>query len=314
MSSGRTHHYYGQETITENKLLDNVSISGMCKIPHDFECNELRVSGSVEASGNLIAHGEVRNSGMFQISGDVTCDASMRCAGLMRVGGSASIQNDLRTAGVLNVDGGIIVNHDARLAGSVKTQSNMFVRGELHANGVLKVRGSLVVDGSDAKVTCAGIPSFLGNWGRSQVGFDIIAQQEITLRHINVEGNVYGANVRIEKGVNVGGAVYYAESIDVSEKANLVVVPVKITLQQLQQVRVMAANTNVTNATPHSTSQGNQPQLPLEGLTPQESSEVAVATGEVPAPTRLIAYCPQCGSHLKNPSRFCPYCGLKIAD
>ena len=304
--------FSGMDTITEEKIPQDVTISGMCKIPHNFECGNLRISGSVEANGTITCNGEMRNSGMFQIAGDLLVGAELRCSGLTRAACNVTAQGEVRTSGVFHVGGGLVANTGARLAGSTTVEHDAVIRGEFVANGLLKVKGHLIVDAGAVKVTCIGIPSIFGKWGRSGIGGSVVTTDRITLRNVTVDGNVFGTVVNIQRGTKVAGIVYFTDTVEVSEKANLAAAPVKISVDQLMQTR---ASVGQAENVPADSSEGVPAPVASDGsLTPKEVVEMAEATGETPAPSRMILYCPQCGSRLKNPVRFCPFCGLKIAD
>lgn len=309
--SSKPVHFSGFNTITEAQIAQDVIITGMCKIPHNFECGALKVSGNVQANESIIVRRRLFNAGIFHVAGNLIVSDDMKCSGTTQVNGNMTIQGVIETSGVLHVGGDFVGCNGVRFAGSASIHRGAQVRGEFNASGMLQVGNHLVVDAGKVKVAGISAPGVPNTEQSAHIGGSIYAQDRITLKNVIIIGDIYGTEVIIQKGVQVNGVVYYTDLIEVADPEMLAAVPENISHRQLKEIHEGAVQPIGTTLvlTPEM-----PPAEPSIVLTPEEVAAVAEATGHMPIPARGVNYCPQCGSPLLEAMRFCPFCGLKIGD
>jgi cytoskeletal protein CcmA (bactofilin family) len=220
----------GSGRLSEGKINDKVSVSGSAKIEGDFECDGFRVSGSVRGSGNLTVHGDVRSSGTFRISGSLYGDGTLRSSGTASVGGEVLIKGVLSSSGTLKVGSKVEAFEGIRSTGTVR------IRGDLLSNKNIDLNGSTSVDG-DVKadnVFMGTSREFVIRLGKHpyRVNGNIYSENKLSISKAYVTGDVRGRDVKIGKGAEILGNVYYIDNIDVNSRAKLANDPIKIEVNQ----------------------------------------------------------------------------------
>ena len=220
----------GSGRLSEGKINDKVSVSGSAKIEGNFECEGFRASGSVRGSGNLTVHGDVRSSGTIRISGALYADGNLRSSGTASFGGEVLIKGVLSSSGSLKVGNKVEALEGVRSSGSAR------IRGDLLSDKNIDLNGSTSVDG-DVKA----VNVFMG--ARKEFGIrlgkhpyrvngNIYAENELEIDKAYVAGDVRGRDVKIGKGAEILGNVYYIDNIDVNSRAKLANDPIKIEVNQ----------------------------------------------------------------------------------
>jgi predicted acyltransferase (DUF342 family) len=223
----------GSGRLSKGKIDDEVHISGSAKIDGTFECNGLRSSGSLRGAGNLIVHGDIKSSGSFRIAGYVRGDGDARSSGSSRVGGGISINGKLGSSGSISVgksleaQQGIITSGSAKIQEGLSSQKSIVIEGSLSTNG--DVSGEDVFMGTHmtrAKKIFKHPFKVYGN---------VYATNKIDLTGVHVKGDVKGRDVRIGRGTEVLGTVYYVDNIETDKQSTLANEPVQIKEVKLKE-------------------------------------------------------------------------------
>ncbi len=115
-----------------------VSISGSGVIAGGIRCEEIRVSGSASADGEISCSGDVK------IAGSLKCREKLSAAGELKIAGSCKTDGEI-SGNVIKISGsfyagGKIVGKEIKISGSVGTASDM--EGEK-----INLSGSAEIDG-----------------------------------------------------------------------------------------------------------------------------------------------------------------------
>ncbi len=226
----------GSGKLSAGKIDDELSVSGSARIEGDFECNGFRSSGSLKGKGNLTVHGDSKSSGSFRLDGHLRGDGNVRFSGSATIGGSIITKGTVSSSGSLragnNVEGleGIRFSGSSNVQGDVLSEKTIIIEGSTTINGNIK--------GEDVYL---GRERLLG--GRRlfkhpyKVYGHIFAENDIELIGTYVDGDVRGRNVKIRRGTEVVGTVYYIDTIDVDPKATLANEPVQISVNGKQGLK-----------------------------------------------------------------------------
>ena len=219
----------GSGRLSEGKIDDDLVTSGSARIDGDFECKGFRSSGSFRGSGNLIIHGDFRSSGSFRIHGSLKGDGNGRTSGSASVDGKISIDGSFTSSGSLRVGSKIEALEGIKCSGSARVQDGLFsqqfidIEGSITTNG--KITGRDVFIGTrQKKMTTKQSYKVYGN---------IFGINIVDITGTFVDGDVKARNVRLGKGTEITGTVYYVDSIEIDKKATLANEPVQISAEEL---------------------------------------------------------------------------------
>ncbi|MFX1478067.1 MAG: hypothetical protein ACFFCI_08040 [Promethearchaeota archaeon] len=220
----------GSGRLLEGKIDDNLVTSGSARIDGDFECNGFRSSGSFRGSGNLTVHGDFRSSGSFRVHGSLKGDGNGRTSGSASVDGKISIDGFFRSSGSLRVGGKIEALEGIRFSGSASVQEGLFsqnsidIEGSFISNG--KITGKDIFIGvNQKKKTSRQSYKVYGN---------IFGINTVDIAGTYVDGDVKARNVKLSKGTEVSGNVYYVNSIEIDKKTKLANEPIQINEEEMQ--------------------------------------------------------------------------------
>ncbi len=264
----------GSSNISGGVIPKFVKISGSGRLAGDFKCNGIRSSGSLKGEGNLTSLGTVRSSGSFDISGGLASESSAKFSGSAKIGQDANILGPIKTSGSFRVGGDLIGSGDAKFSGSAKIEGETTVQGftkssgsfkvggNLQTNNGIKSSGSIGVGGnllSQQDVTVEGAANVKGNlvgenvtlglkgWKRwlslrigsivkhpYKVGGNLFAKNIVDIRATSVAGDVKGYDVVIGRRSEVGGKVYFVNSLKVKRSVKLSEEPIRIKPEELK--------------------------------------------------------------------------------
>lgn len=222
----------GSGKLSEGTINDELVVSGSAKIEGNFECNGFRSSGSLRGDGNLIVHGDVRSSGSFRLKGSVQGDGKFRSSGSASIGGKILIKGELSSSGSLRVDDRVEAVQGVRSSGSIHIQ------GELISQKTIDIEGS-ISSGGDIKGENVFFGTHLVRAKRIfkhpfKVNGSIFATNRVDITGANVAGDVKGREVRIGRGTEVLGTVYYVDTIEIHKQATVLNKPIQIALEELR--------------------------------------------------------------------------------
>jgi cytoskeletal protein CcmA (bactofilin family) len=275
--------FSGIDTISQNRIDQDVVISGMAKITDNLECKSMNISGTAKVNGYLVLHGELRNSGMFKAQNNVQVDVEVKSSGTMNVFGEYNVLGNFRSTGVLKARSNIHVQKDAKLTGMSKIFGDFVVGNAFENEGMLKIRGNLFArDVSNNKGFSVDLGP-LNSIAQSTVDGSIVASGNVLLKNIRIHGNVFGRNITLGRNAQVDGVVYYVENISYEQNPNLINQPQQITADKLPENPL---GTQTAGTQPISSEHAN------EGRAPK--------------------FCPQCGAQVASPTIYCEHCGFRF--
>ena len=220
----------GSGRLSEGKIDDEINLSGSAKIAGDFECTGFKSSGSLRGEGNLTVRGDVKSSGSFRIAGFLHGDGNAKFSGSSSVGGEILIRGVLGCSGSFRVGDKVEAIEGIRLSGSARVQ------GDLLSQKTIDIEGSVIIDGN-----IKGDDVFIGTRLMRErkilkqpfkVNGNIFATNTADITGALVNGDVRGRDVKIGKGTEVAGVIYYIDNIEVHQKATLTNEPIQIQLDE----------------------------------------------------------------------------------
>ncbi len=244
----------GAMTAEEINTTADIRVSGSLKVAGDVVCSNYVVSGSAKVNGNLTVNGDISVSGSTKIGG------SVQATGAVKISGGAKIAGDLKTSGSrIRVSGGLNVGGEISCPGIIKISGGLtaarIIADEIKVSGKLNVSEIIArevviysgkstigsIEGIDVRIEPSSevdteIGGLVGELLKALIGKnalerhvrprgvtiedDIIAE-EIYLEGVIVMGYVYGKKVVIGPGTVVDGTIYYTESLEVDETADI---------------------------------------------------------------------------------------------
>jgi cytoskeletal protein CcmA (bactofilin family) len=226
----------GSGRLSAGKIDDELHVSGSARIEGNFECNGFQSSGSFRGSGDLTVHGDIKSSGSFRLIGSIHGDGDARSSGSSRVEGGIFVQGEFSSSGSLRAGNNVEALQGIRFTGS------SIVKGDLLSKHTIDITGSTTIYGD-----ITGNNVFIGRGrvlkGRSvfkhpdKVHGSVSAKNNVVLIRTLVEEDVKGRVVKIGRGTEVIGTVYYVDEIEIDEKSILTNSPIQITSDDLKLPR-----------------------------------------------------------------------------
>jgi len=217
----------GSAKISGGKVDKSIRISGSGKINGDLECNELTSSGSLEGSGNITVHGDISSSGTFNVAGFLYGDESADFAGSAQVGNIVTIQGSLVASGTFIGGNFVRGEQGITLSGSSDINGNLSSEKSININGSTEIEGNVVAE----DVIIGNLEKIRKQHYR--IHGSIFAKNDVNVIRTQVERDIKGRNVKIGRGSEIFGNVYYVENIEIDEKAKLANEPIQIKLEEL---------------------------------------------------------------------------------
>ena len=219
----------GSGKISGGKVNKSIRLSGSGRINGDLECNGLTSSGSLKASGNLTAHGDISSAGSFNIAGFLYGDEGADFSGSAQIGNVIKVQGSLIASGSFKAGHFVTSDQEINLSGSSNINGNLSAEKSITINGSTNIEGNVVAE--DVLFGVSDVIKLKQQHFRVQGR--IHAKNNIEINKTHVEGDVRSKNVKIGKGTEILGNVYYVENLEVDKKAKLANEPIKINLDEL---------------------------------------------------------------------------------
>ena len=214
----------GSQTLTEGTINEILVTSGSTRINGNLECQEFKSSGLVKGSGSLSVRGD------FQ------------CSGTFKLAGSLNVEGDARSSGTTIIDGEMIIKGEYKKSGTLRTGKQVDVLEGIKVSGLTNIKGNLL---TEKYVTLRGNTTIDGNIKADSIFIgstkdfrpikhpykvrgNLVAEDEVDIIKTYVSGDVMGRHVRIGRGTEVKGTVYYIDTIEVNPKAILEKKPIQI--------------------------------------------------------------------------------------
>lgn len=218
----------GSAKISGGKLNKSIRISGSGGINGDLECNELTSSGTLKGSGNLTVHGEISSAGSLSIAGFLYANGSVDFSGSTQIG------NLIRVQGALVASGSFKVGHFVTVDEGIELSGSSSINGNLSAEKTIKIDGSTKIEGNTvAENILLGASEGTRKKQHFRIRGSILAKNNVDVIRTLVGGDIKGKDVKIGRGSEVYGSVYYVDKIEVDKKAKLANDPIQITLEEL---------------------------------------------------------------------------------
>ena len=264
----------GSTTISGGYIEKILKVSGAGKIDGDLRCNGLKSSGSLRGVGNISSQGFVKSSGSFATEGSLQGNESAKFSGSARIGQNATILGSIKSSGSLSISGDLDLGNNARFlgaakvggeasiqgftksSGSFKTDSNLQAVSGLKSLGYLGVGGNLLsqnnisilggtkVNGNLVAENIETDPvrwyNFIWLWrffSRKRpykIGGNVFAKNGVNLGRTIVDGEVKGYNVKIGRRSEVGGQIYFVNSVKIRRSAKISSEPIQIKPDELK--------------------------------------------------------------------------------
>ena len=218
----------GSAKISGGKLNKSLRISGSGGINGDLECNELTSSGTLKGSGNLTVHGDVSSSGSFNIAGFLYGDGSVDFSGSAQIGNLIRVQGALVASGSFKAGHFVTVDEGIELSGSSDINGNLSAQKTLKIDGTAKIEGNAV-----AENILLGATEPTKKKQLYRIHGSVLGKNTVDVIRTLVGGDIKGKDVKIGRGSEIYGNVYYVDKIEVDKKAKLANKPVQITLEDL---------------------------------------------------------------------------------
>ncbi|UCD00649.1 MAG: hypothetical protein JSV23_07090 [Promethearchaeota archaeon] len=217
----------GSAKISGGKVNKSLRISGSGNINGDLECEGLTLSGSLKGSGNVTVHGDLSSSGSFDVAGFLYGDENADFAGSTQVGNILTIQGTLIASGKFK--GGNFVRSDQGInfSGSSEINGNLSSEKGININGSTHIEGNVV-----AEDIIIGVPEKIKKQ-HYKIHGSIFAKNNVDVIRSHIDGDIKGKNVKIGRGSEILGNVYYVEKIEINEKTKLSNEPIQIELDEL---------------------------------------------------------------------------------
>jgi cytoskeletal protein CcmA (bactofilin family) len=142
------------------------------------------------------------------------------------MGGAFLIKGELRSAGSIRIGDKLEALKGIRTAGSMRVEGDVFSQGRIDIEGSARIEGN--IKGNDIFIGISLGKSKKTVKDRFKVYGSIFATNTVDINGTNVEGDVRGRNVRIGRGTEISGAVFYIDSIEVHRQATVANEPIQI--------------------------------------------------------------------------------------
>jgi len=218
----------GSAKISGGKTHKSLRVSGSGKINGDLECNGLTSSGSIIGSGNLTSHGDVSSSGSFNVAGFLYSDKNVDFAGSTQIGNLVNVQGSLIASGSFEV------GHFLRGEQGIELSGSSEINGNLSSQKYVKIDGYTFIEGNViAEDVLFGVSENVKKKEHYKVHGSILAKNKVDVTKTHVKGDIKGRDIKIGKGSEILGNVYYIDKIELEKKIKLANEPTQIKLNEL---------------------------------------------------------------------------------
>ncbi|MFX1380158.1 MAG: hypothetical protein ACFFA4_13810 [Promethearchaeota archaeon] len=218
----------GSAKISGGKTHKSLRVSGSGRINGDLECNGLTSSGTLTGSGNLTSHGDISSSGSFNIAGFLYGDQNADFAGSTQIGNLVNIQ------GNMIVSGSFEVGHFVRGEQGIELSGTSEINGNLSSGKKIRIDGSTYIEGNVvAEDVLFGVSENIKKRQHYRIHGSIHAKNKVDVIKTHVNGDVKGREIKLGKGSEILGNVYYVDKIELDKKVKLNNDPTQIKLDEL---------------------------------------------------------------------------------
>jgi hypothetical protein len=181
------------ETIGTSHPSEDVHISGMVKIPIEFECQNLHVSGKTDAYKSLRVHGNLHTSGLFNSDGPIIVEKNIHDSGKSTYHNSVHIMGDFKSSGIINCENLIEVGGNLHNSGWARLKQNVIVKGSMESSGNLSISGHLFAN----EIKLVGSHGIMG-MAETRIDGSIYAAGPVDLKRYIVRGNIIAPQIKLE--------------------------------------------------------------------------------------------------------------------
>ena len=228
----------GSGTIDGGKLEENLVVFGAAHITDDLECNGLKIAGALTGNSSLVVHGQVKISGSFQIGGSLQGDNDMKVSGHASVGDTIQVKGLLKISGSLRSENDIFAIEGVRSVGELRINGSLSSEKEVILEGASRIMGNIQAEDILIGSTWLSLSKRL--FGKTSIHYriegNLNAKNRVELFRTRVNGNIIGRYIKLNKGSNVKGTIYYLEDIEVHPNAKVVTPPIQIKEEDLEQL------------------------------------------------------------------------------
>ncbi|MFX1343766.1 MAG: hypothetical protein ACFFAI_01575 [Promethearchaeota archaeon] len=218
----------GSAKISGGKVKKSIRISGSGGINGDLECEGLTSSGTLKGSGNLTVHGEISSSGSLNIAGFVRGEGSADFSGSTQIGNLVRIQGALVASGSFKVGHFVTVDEGIEISGASSINGNISAQKSIKIDGSTKIEGNAI-----AENVLLGASEGVRKKQHYRIHGSILAKNIVDINKTHVEGDIKGKDIKIGRGSEILGIVYYVDKIEVDKKAKLANEPIQIKEEEL---------------------------------------------------------------------------------
>ena len=215
----------GSQTLSRGKINENLVASGMTRINGNFECNEFKSSGTLRGEGNIAVKGDFQCSGSFKLRGSLAVDGKARSSGSTTIEGEVLINGYFTKSGTLKVLEQVKAIDGAKMSGFTKIEGNLLSEEDVDLRGNVAIGGNITAENVLIGMV---IDDFRPLKHPYKVHGNIVAENEIAIKKTFVGGDIEGRDVKIGKGTEVLGTIYYLNSIEIHPRAILAKKPIKV--------------------------------------------------------------------------------------
>jgi cytoskeletal protein CcmA (bactofilin family) len=218
----------GSAKISGGKTSKSLRVSGSGKINGDLECNGLTSSGTLTGSGNFTSHGEISSSGSFNIAGFLYADQNADFSGSTQIGNLVNIQGELIASGSFEA------GHFVRGEQGIQLSGSSEINGNLSSAKVVRIDGSTYIEGNVVgEEVLFGTSETIKKKQHYRVHGSILAKNKVNIIRTHVDGDIKAKEVKIGKGSEILGNIYYVDKIEMDKKVKCNKEPIQIQLDEL---------------------------------------------------------------------------------
>ena len=215
----------GSQTLSEGKINENLVASGLTRINGNFECEEFKSSGTLRGEGSISVNGDFQCTGSFKLGGSLSVEGKAKSSGTTTIDGEMLIKGSYTKSGTLKVLEQVKAIEGAKMSGFTKIQGNLLSDEDVDLRGNAVVGGNIKAENVFIGMVIDDFRPFKHPY---KVHGNIVAENEIAIKKTFVGGDIEGRDVKIGKGTEVLGTVYYLNTIEVNPRANLSKKPIKV--------------------------------------------------------------------------------------
>ena len=215
----------GSSTLNEGKINEDLVASGSTRLNGNLECEGFKSTGSLKGLSNLTVLGDFQCAGSFKLAGSLTVEGNAKSSGTTIIDGALLIKGGLSKSGSLKTGKQVEAQEGVKISGFTRIQGNLLSKKDVDLRGSVTIDENIKAENVFIGMTIDDFRPFKHPY---KVHGNIVADNEVTIKKTFVGGDIEGRDVKIGKGTEVVGTIYYINSIEVSSRATLANKPVQI--------------------------------------------------------------------------------------